>query len=75
MGESAFGKGFGQIDKVFDPSMYQTARDKQWSKIPNNIFDGLANRYRFVFIKRTLRRLGWNLEFDWPGEMIKVRIN
>lgn len=72
MGESAFGKGFGQIDKVFDPSMAKTKRDREWSKIPNNIFDGLANRYRFVFIKRTLRRLGWNIEFDWPKDMIKV---
>lgn len=46
MGESAFGKGFGQIEKVHDPSKIVTARDREWAKIPDAIFKGLANRYR-----------------------------
>ena len=46
MGESSFGKGFGQIDHIFNPSMVKTARDRAWSKIPNAIFDGQVNRYR-----------------------------
>jgi hypothetical protein len=65
MGESSFGKGFGQIDKLFG-SLVMTNEDKEWAKIPSAIFDGLANRYRFVFIKRALRRMGWGLQFDWP---------
>lgn len=72
MGESAFGKGFGQIDNVFDPSKISTQRDKDWAKIPGAIFDGLANRYRTVFFKRMLRKIGWDLEFDWPKDMVTV---
>lgn len=72
MGESAFGKGFGQIDKIFDPTKVVSPRDKAWSKIPSAIFDGLADRYRFVFIKRTLRAMGLDLNFDWPKSMTRV---
>lgn len=48
MGHSAFGKGFGQIEKVFDPSKIASPQDKAWSKIPNAIFDGLASRYKVL---------------------------
>jgi hypothetical protein len=30
MGQSAFGKGFGQIDKVFNPAQVLSKRDKAW---------------------------------------------
>jgi cytochrome P450 len=69
MGESSFGKGFGQIDKIFDPSKLLSGRDKRWSKIPNAIFDGQARRYGLVFIKRAFRRMGYEWEVDWPKEM------
>jgi cytochrome P450 len=69
MGESSFGKGFGQIDKIFDPRKLLSSRDKRWSKIPNAIFDGQARRYGLVFIKRFLRRMGYEWEVDWPKEM------
>lgn len=69
MGESSFGKGFGQIDKIFDPRKMLSSRDKRWSKIPNAIFDGQARRYGLVFIKRFLRRMGYEWEVDWPKEM------
>ncbi|KAF1940411.1 cytochrome P450 [Clathrospora elynae] len=69
MGETSFSKGFGQIDKIFDPSKVLSGRDKAWSKIPNAIFDGQARRYGLVFIKRTLRKMGYNWEVDWPREM------
>ena len=69
MGQSSFGKGFGQIDKIFDPSKMLTGRDRRWSKIPDAIFDGQARRYGLVFIKRFLRRMGYEWEVDWPKEM------
>ncbi|RYO11808.1 hypothetical protein AA0111_g12720 [Alternaria arborescens] len=69
MGESSFGKGFGQIDKIFDPRKMLSSRDKRWSKIPNAIFDGQARRYGLVFIKRFLMRMGYEWEVDWPKEM------
>lgn len=55
MGQSAFGKGFGQIDKVFNPSQVLSKRDKAWSKIPNAIFDGLADRYRVRFTSPAIK--------------------
>ncbi|KAI4703455.1 hypothetical protein J4E81_002334 [Alternaria sp. BMP 2799] len=69
MGESSFGKGFGQIDKIFDPSKLLSGRDKRWSKIPDAIFNGQAKRYGLVFVKRFLRRMGYEWEVDWPKEM------
>ncbi|KAL9561580.1 hypothetical protein ACKAV7_014427 [Fusarium commune] len=67
MGESSFSKGFGQVkpnESSGDPQM-----DKTWKSIPRAIFDGLADRYKYVYIKRFLRRIGCNVEFDWPKEM------
>jgi hypothetical protein len=69
MGEFSFGKGFGQIDKIFDPSKMLSGRDRRWSKIPNAIFDGQARRYGLVFLKRFFRRVGIEWEVDWPKEM------
>lgn len=56
MGQSAFGKGFGQIDKVFNFSQVLSKRDKAWSRIPNAIFDGLADRYRVSQASKSLRQ-------------------
>ncbi|KAF4961211.1 hypothetical protein FGADI_448 [Fusarium gaditjirri] len=68
MGESSFSKGFGQVkpnEASSDPQM-----DETWKSIPRAIFDGLADRYKYVYVKRFLRRIGCNVEFDWPKQMI-----
>ncbi|KLO97031.1 Cytochrome P450 3A5 [Fusarium fujikuroi] len=68
MGESSFSKGFGQVkpnEASDDPQM-----DEIWKSIPGAIFDGLADRYKYVYVKRFLRRIGCNVEFDWPRQMI-----
>ncbi|PYH34398.1 cytochrome P450 [Aspergillus neoniger CBS 115656] len=44
--------------------------ENTWRTIPTAIFKGMTRRYQFVYIKRLLRRLGLNIEFDWPREMI-----
>ncbi|CAG8951083.1 hypothetical protein HYFRA_00006481 [Hymenoscyphus fraxineus] len=72
MGESAFGKGFGQVDQVFDATKIRTQREKEWFKIPDAIFSGLAKRYKSVFVKRFFRRLGLDIEFDWPKAMTRA---
>jgi cytochrome P450 len=69
MGESSFGKGFSQIDKIFNPSKMLSGRDRRWSRIPNAVFDGQARRYGLVFLKRFFRRVGFEWEVDWPTEM------
>ncbi|KAF4500448.1 cytochrome P450, family 3, subfamily A [Fusarium agapanthi] len=68
MGESSFSKGFGQV-KLNEVSS-DRQMDETWKSISRAIFDGLADRYKYVFIKRFLRRIGFNVEFDWPKEMI-----
>ncbi|TEY74363.1 hypothetical protein BOTCAL_0073g00010 [Botryotinia calthae] len=71
MGECSVGKGFGQtnptkdIDIDFDKST--------WERIPSAIFNGMTKRYQFVYVKRFLRRLGYEVEFDWQKEMISIR--
>ncbi|KAF5546474.1 cytochrome P450 monooxygenase family 3 subfamily A [Fusarium napiforme] len=68
MGESSFSKGFGQVkpnEPSGDPQM-----DETWKSVPRAIFDGLADRYKYVYVKRFLRRIGFNVEFDWPKQMI-----
>ncbi|KAB8297398.1 hypothetical protein EYC80_002741 [Monilinia laxa] len=70
MGECSFGKGFGQtnptkdIDFDFDKST--------WERIPSAIINGMTKRYQFVYVKRFLRKLGYEVEFDWPKEMISA---
>ncbi|KAF4449235.1 hypothetical protein F53441_7454 [Fusarium austroafricanum] len=67
MGESSFSKGFGQVKP--NPASEDKHMDEVWGSIPRAIFDGLADRYKYVYVKRFLRRLGLNVEFDWPKEM------
>ncbi|GKT66066.1 cytochrome P450 [Colletotrichum tofieldiae] len=68
MGESSFGKGFGQTNP---DSMIEDGVDERiWKSIPRSIFDGLSKRYQTVYIKKFLRSLGIDIQFDWPAEMI-----
>ncbi|KAK2025893.1 cytochrome P450 [Colletotrichum zoysiae] len=68
MGECSFGKGFGQTNPN---SMIEDGVDERiWNSIPRSIFDGLSKRYQTVYVKKFLRALGINMEFDWPAEMI-----
>lgn len=69
MGECSFGKGFGQTNP--DCVEIENGVDMRvWNMIPRSIFDGLAKRYQTVYVKKFFRRLGWDIKFDWPGEMI-----
>lgn len=69
MGECSFGKGFGQTNP--DQTEVENGVDEQvWKSIPRSIFDGLAKRYRTVYVKKFFRQLGWDIKFDWPAEMI-----
>lgn len=95
MGESLFGRGFGQI--AADTTMMLGIEEKVWKLIPRSVFNGMSRRYQvnvtrnefprisssvlikpadtfqMVYIKRFLRKLGIDLRFDWPAEMIQVR--
>lgn len=86
MGECSFGNGFGQTNptKVVE----QGADEKIWKMIPVSIFNGMRKRYQVcgsesldhppltsrknVYVKRFLRRFGFELQFDWPKEMVTV---
>ncbi|EHA20240.1 hypothetical protein ASPNIDRAFT_194740, partial [Aspergillus niger ATCC 1015] len=68
MGECSFGNGFGQTNK--NKKLELELDEGIWRSIPTAIFKGMTRRYQFVYIKRLLRRLGLNIEFDWPREMI-----
>ncbi|RDH33525.1 cytochrome P450 [Aspergillus welwitschiae] len=68
MGECSFGNGFGQTNK--NKKLELEFDESVWRSIPTAIFKGMTRRYQFVYIKRLLRRLGLNIEFDWPREMI-----
>ncbi|BCR96891.1 uncharacterized protein AKAW2_30210S [Aspergillus luchuensis] len=68
MGECSFGNGFGQTNK--NRKLELEFDEDVWRTIPTAIFRGMTRRYQFVYIKRLLRRLGLNVEFDWPREMI-----
>ncbi|KAJ5741103.1 cytochrome P450 [Penicillium malachiteum] len=72
MGECSFGKGFGQTNPSdsFDFGLEMDA--KVWKSIPTAIFKGMTRRYQLVYIKRFLRRFGFQNEFDWPREMISA---
>ncbi|KAJ4110894.1 hypothetical protein NW769_007065 [Fusarium oxysporum] len=67
MGKSSFSKGFGQVKR--NEASGNSQMDETWKSIPRAIFDGLADRYKYVYIKRFLRRIGCNVEFDWPKQM------
>ncbi|KAH7123056.1 cytochrome P450 [Dactylonectria macrodidyma] len=67
MGESSFSRGFGQVNPKSSSS--DTHMDEIWKSIPRAIFDGLANRYKYVYVKRFLRRVGFDVNFDWPKQM------
>lgn len=69
MGECSFGKGFGQTNPALT-EVENGVDERVWKSIPRSIFDGLAKRYRTVYVKKLLRRLGWDIKFDWPAEMI-----
>ncbi|KAF6528509.1 hypothetical protein HZS61_008811 [Fusarium oxysporum f. sp. conglutinans] len=68
MGESSFSKGFGQINP--NQSSGDAYMDEVWGSIPKAIFDGLADRYKYVYVKRFLRGMGFNVNFDWPKQMV-----
>ncbi|TGO35066.1 hypothetical protein BHYA_0171g00020 [Botrytis hyacinthi] len=70
MGECSFGKGFGQTNPTKDIDI--DIDEDTWEKIPSAIFDGMTKRYQLVYVKRFLRRLGYEVEFDWPKEMISA---
>ncbi|KAH8593479.1 cytochrome P450 [Bisporella sp. PMI_857] len=70
MGESSFGKGFGQTNP--EKGAEDGVEEQVWKSIPTAIFNGLSRRYQTVYIKRFLRPLGLHLEFDWPAQMIKA---
>jgi hypothetical protein len=82
MGQSAFGKGFGQIDKVFNPAQVLSVRDKAWSKIPNAIFDGLADRYRVRFTSPAVKASALTIStvrlrqtiFEKTGHRVRIRL-
>ncbi|KAL8298843.1 hypothetical protein RB600_003395 [Gaeumannomyces tritici] len=69
MGECSFGKGFGQTnpDSI---EVEQGVDERVWKSIPRSIFDGLSKRYQTVYIKKFLRAIGLDVNFDWPAEMI-----
>ncbi|KAK6225188.1 cytochrome p450 [Colletotrichum tabaci] len=68
MGESSFGKGFGQTNPN---SMIEDGVDERiWKSIPRSIFDGLSKRYQTVYVKKFFRSFGIDIKFDWPAEMI-----
>ncbi|CAH0046015.1 unnamed protein product [Clonostachys solani] len=71
MGECSFGRGFGQTNP--DGEIEDGVDEKVWKSIPRSIFDGLSKRYQTVYIKRFLRAMGLDVNFDWPKEMIVVR--
>ncbi|SMY22103.1 unnamed protein product [Zymoseptoria tritici ST99CH_1A5] len=68
IGECAFGRGFGSVAPDTEPE--PGFSKEQWQKIPDNIAKGLSMRYAIVFLKRSLRKLGIHMEFDWPTEMV-----
>ncbi|KAJ5676264.1 cytochrome P450 [Penicillium macrosclerotiorum] len=68
MGECSFGNGFGQTNK--NKNLELEFDEGVWKRIPMAIFRGMTRRYQFVYIKRLLRSLAFNVEFDWPREMI-----
>jgi cytochrome P450 len=70
MGECAFGRGFGSVAPDTKPEA--GFDEAAWKKIPHVIFDGLRKRYMLVYVKRTLRRLGINIKFDWPASMVRA---
>ncbi|KAK3897072.1 cytochrome p450 [Staphylotrichum tortipilum] len=71
MGECLFGKGFGQTNPETKTRTERHGVDeKVWASIPRAVFDGLSERYQMVYVKRFLRKLGMDLKFDWPAEMI-----
>ncbi|EOD46056.1 putative cytochrome p450 3a9 protein [Neofusicoccum parvum UCRNP2] len=70
MGESSFGRGFGQTNP--QKGAEEGADEKAWKMIPHAIFDGMTKRYQNVYVKRFLRSLGVDLKFDWPAEMVKA---
>ncbi|KAK7710213.1 hypothetical protein SLS64_005797 [Diaporthe eres] len=73
MGESTFGRGFGQTSTRTSSSANETDIDeKVWSQIPKSIFNGLKKRHQTVFIKRFFRHFGWEMQFDWPEQMAKA---
>ncbi|KAJ5649356.1 cytochrome P450 [Penicillium longicatenatum] len=73
MGECSFGKGFGQTNPSDSFEFDLEMDEKVWKSIPTAIFKGIIRRYQLIYIKRFLRRLGFQFEFDWPREMISVR--
>ncbi|KAK6834069.1 cytochrome P450 [Apiospora arundinis] len=68
MGECSFGKGFGQTNP--NTLIEDGVDEKVWKQIPRSIFDGLSKRYQTVYVKKFLRKFGFDIEFDWPAEMI-----
>ncbi|KAJ5935966.1 cytochrome P450 [Penicillium verhagenii] len=81
MGECSFGKGFGQTNPSDSFELELEMDEKVWKTIPTAIFKGMTRRYQvnalfshlmLVYIKRLLRRLGLQFEFDWPREMISA---
>ncbi|KAK7967206.1 cytochrome P450 [Apiospora aurea] len=68
MGECSFGKGFGQTNP--NTLIEDGVDEKVWKQIPRSIFDGLSKRYQTVYVKKFLRKLGLDIQFDWPAEMI-----
>ncbi|KYK61562.1 hypothetical protein DCS_02704 [Drechmeria coniospora] len=75
IGETCFGQRFGQVDKLFSSNSTRTKEQEAWSKIPRAIFEGQARRYRTVFLKRFLRRFGWDMTFSWPQFMTQAITN
>lgn len=72
MGESTFGRGFGQISSSMSATTEADIDEKVWAKIPKSIFNGLKKRHQTVFIKRFFRHFGWEMQFDWPEQMAKA---
>ncbi|RAK95987.1 cytochrome P450 [Aspergillus ibericus CBS 121593] len=64
MGECSFSRGFGQTNAG---SHFEQDETDIWQSIPSSIH---GNEAKTVYIKRFLRRLGLDLKFDWPKEMI-----
>lgn len=69
MGDCSFGKSFGQTNPN-NVTCEDGVDERIWKSIPRSIFDGLAKRYQTVYIKKFLRKLGWDAKYDWPAEMI-----
>lgn len=72
MGECSFGRGFGQTDPEVKLSGEEGVDEITWQRIPRAIFDGLRKRYQMVYVKKTLRAFGIEMNFDWPADMVKV---